>query len=220
MLSVRRLTMRLPRELDPVEIRVLGCLLEKELTTPDAYPLTLKALVAACNQKSSRSPVMQLSEADVRAVLDRLHQEVLVWPVSGARSERWRHALKRQWALDGPTHAVMCLLLLRGPQTVGALRNRAERLHSFADNNEVESTLDALRQGDEPLTVLLGRRSGQNEARWMHLAGGTPDEATLASVDPEPRQSSLAQRVTDLEERLARLEATLASSEGEEGNRG
>ncbi len=203
--------MRLPRELDPVEIRVLGCLLEKEQTTPDAYPLTLKALVAACNQKSSRSPLMQLSEADVRAALDRLHQEVLVWPVSGARAERWRHALRRQWALDGPTHAVMCLLLLRGPQTTGAIRNRAERMHHFADNHEVETTLDGLRQGDEPRTVLLDRRSGQNEARWMHLVGGTPDEASLASMDEETRGPSLAQRVTDLEDRLARLEATVAS---------
>ncbi len=213
MLSIWRLVMRLPRELDPVEIRVLGCLLEKELTTPDAYPLTLKSLVAACNQKSSRSPLMQLSEADVRAALDRLHQEVLVWPVSGARAERWRHALRRQWALDGPTHAVMCLLLLRGPQTTGALRNRTERMHNFADSVEVETTLDSLRQGDEPLTVLLGRRPGQNEARWMHLVGGTPDEATLALVDPEPRQSSLAQRVTDLENRMTKLEQTLASLE-------
>jgi len=203
--------MRLPRELDPVEIRVLGCLLEKEQTTPDAYPLTLKALVTACNQKSSRSPVMQLSEADARGALDRLHHEVLVWPVSGTRSERWRHALKRQWALDGPTHAVMCLLLLRGPQTVGSIRNRAERLHPFVDNHEVETTLDALRQGDEPLTVLLDRRPGQNEARWMHLVGGLPDEATLASMEEETQAPSLAQRVTDLEDRLARLEATVAS---------
>jgi len=213
MLSVWRLKMRLPRELDPVEIRVLGCLLEKEQTTPDAYPLTLKALVAACNQKSSRSPVMQLSEADVRAALDRLHQDVLVWPVSGARSERWRHALKRQWALDGPTHAVMCLLLLRGPQTAGAIRNRTERFYTFSDNHEVENTLDVLRQGDEPLTVLLGRRPGQNEARWMHLVGGTPDEEALASIDSESRGSSMAQRVTDLEDRLTRLEATVTSLE-------
>ena len=205
--------MRLPRELDPVEIRVLGCLLEKEKTTPDAYPLTLKSLVSACNQKSSRLPVMQLSDADIRAALDRLHQEVLVWPVTGARVERWRHALKRQWALDDPTHAVMTLLLLRGPQTTGAIRNRAERLHQFADNHEIETTLDILSQGDEPLTVLLERRPGHNEARWMHLVGGTPDEESLASIDEETRGPSLAQRVTDLEERLARLEATVASLE-------
>lgn len=207
--------MRLPRELDPVEIRVLGCLLEKEQTTPDAYPLSLNALVTACNQKSSRSPVMNLSEADVRGALDRLHQEVLVWPVSGTRTEKWRHALKRQWELDEPAHAVMCLLLLRGPQTPGAIRNRAERMYTFADNSEVESTLDTLRQGDEPLTVMMNRGPGQNEARWMHLVGGTPDEAALACHEPEPRQSSLAQRVTDLECRLAELEATIASLTGD-----
>ena len=203
--------MRLPRELDPAEIRVLGCLLEKEKTTPDGYPLTLKSLVAACNQKSSRSPVMQLSEADVRGTLDRLHQEVLIWPVSGARVERWRHALNRQWELDGPAHAVMALLLLRGPQTVGALKTRSERMFSFSDNGEVEATLDSLRQGEEPLTVLLERRPGQNEARWMHLVGGTPDEASLASIEEETRGPSLAQRVADLEERMAQLEAVLAS---------
>ncbi len=203
--------MRLPRELDPTEIRVLGCLLEKEKTTPDGYPLTLKSLVAACNQKSSRSPVMQLSEADVRGTLDRLHQEVLIWPVTGARVERWRHALNRQWELDGPAHAVMALLLLRGPQTVGTLRIRSERMFSFADNGEVEATLDALRQGEEPLTVLLERRPGQNEARWMHLVGGTPDEASLASIEEETRGPSLAQRVADLEERMALLETALAS---------
>lgn len=203
--------MRLPRELDPVEIRVLGCLLEKEQTTPEAYPLTLKALTTACNQKSSRSPVMNLSEADVRAALDRLHQEVLIWPVSGARSERWRHALTRQWTLDGPKHAVMTLLLLRGPLTVGAIRNRSERIYSFSDNREVEITLDALRQGEEPLTILLQRRPGQNEARWMHLVGGMPDEEALASIEKESGGPSLAQRVTDLEERLARLEETLAA---------
>ena len=203
--------MRLPRQLDPVEIRVLGCLLEKELTTPEAYPLTLKALTTACNQKSSRNPVMNLSESDVRGALDRLHQEVLVWPVAGARSDRWRHALNRQWSLDGPTHAVMALLLLRGPLTTGAIRNRAERMHIFADNHEVEATLEALRQGDEPLTLLLDRRPGQNEARWMHLVGGTPDEETLDSIEKESRGPSLAERVTELEDRLTRLEETLAS---------
>lgn len=201
--------MRLPRELDPVEIRVLGCLLEKEQTTPEAYPLTLKALVTACNQKSSRTPVMNLSEADVRGALDRLHQEVLVWPVSGARSERWRHALRRQWKLEDPTHAVMTLLLLRGPLTVGAIRNRADRIHSFSDNREVENALSTLSQGDEPLTMLLERRPGQNEARWMHLVAGMPDEEELASIEKEGGGTSLSQRVTDLEDRLARLEETL-----------
>lgn len=203
--------MRLPRELDPVEIRVLGCLLEKEQTTPEAYPLTLKALVTACNQKSSRTPVMNLSEADVRAALDRLHQEVLVWPVAGARSERWRHALRRQWGLEDSTQAVMTLLLLRGPLTTGAIRNRAERMHSFSDNREVEKALDALRQGEEPMTILLDRRPGQNEARWMHLVGGMPDETELASIEKVSGGPSLSQRVTDLEDRIARLEESLAS---------
>ena len=204
--------MRLPRELDPVEIRVLGCLLEKEKTTPDAYPLSLNSLVAGCNQKSSRTPVMQLSDADVRATLDRLHQEVLVWPVDGSRVERWRHAIDRQWRLDDSAQAVMALLMLRGPLTPGAIRNRSERLYSFADNSEVEATLHTLQQGEEPLTVLLERRPGQNEARWMHLVGSMPNEEALAEVDPEPRQSSLGQRVNDLESRVAKLEALLSEA--------
>lgn len=205
--------MRLPRVLDPVEIRVLGCLLEKERTTPDAYPLTLKSLVSACNQKSSRFPVMDLSESDIQGTLDRLHEEVLVWPVSGARVGRWRHALERQWDLDEPTQAVIAVLMLRGPQTVGEIRSRCERMHRFSSAREVESVLEDLSRGDEPLTVLLPRRPGQNEARWMHLIGGPPDEEMIVAPEREPRRSSLEQRVADLEERVAALEAQVSRTE-------
>ncbi len=119
--------MALPRILDSAEIRVLGCLFEKERTTPDAYPLTVNSLVAACNQKSNRNPVRCLSQADVLATLDRLHGDVLVWPVEGARVQRWRHSLERRLALEPPAMAIMTLLFLRGPQTVNELRSRAER---------------------------------------------------------------------------------------------
>jgi uncharacterized protein YceH (UPF0502 family) len=203
--------MRLPRELDAVEIRVLGCLLEKEQTTPDAYPLSMNALVGACNQKSNRDPVMGLSEADVEGALDRLHGEVMVWPVDGARIRKWRHSLDRMWNLAPETRAVMTVLLLRGAQTAGEIRSRTERMHGFASTSEVEHALAGLATGDEPLTVHLARQPGQKEARWTHLVGGRP-EAPTTVFEPAPPSSggvSLSQRVDDLEARVERLERLL-----------
>lgn len=204
--------MRLPRELNAVEIRVLGCLLEKEQTTPDAYPLSVNALVGACNQKSNRDPVMALSEADVAATLDRLHAEVMVWPVDGARTRKWRHSLDRMWDLTPETRAVMAVLLLRGAQTAGEIRSRTERMQRFASTSEVEHVLTGLATGDEPLTVHLARQPGQKEARWNHLVGGQ-GEIPAAVSEPPPSQAGgvgLAQRVDDLEARVERLERLLA----------
>ena len=208
--------MRLPRELDAVEIRVLGCLLEKEQTTPDAYPLSVNALVGACNQKSNREPVMGLSEADVDGALDRLHGEVMVWPVDGARTRKWRHSLDRMWHLDPATRAVMAVLLVRGAQTAGEIRSRTERMHPFASTAEVEDALARLAAGDEPLTVHLALQPGQKEARWTHLVGGAPNVQT-AVFEPSPVEASgggLSQRVTELEARVARLEQVLADLDG------
>jgi len=208
--------MRLPRELDAVEIRVLGCLLEKEQTTPDAYPLSLNALVGACNQKSNRDPVMALSESDVAATLDRLHAEVMVWPVEGARTQKWRHSLDRKWDLTPETRAVMTVLLLRGVQTAGEIRARTERMHPFANTSEVERVLVNLATGDEPMTVHLERQPGQKEARWTHLVGGQPDVPT-AVFEPSPAEPagiSLSQRVSDLENRVRNLEELLADLNG------
>jgi len=204
--------MRLPRQLDPVEIRVLGCLLEKERTTPDAYPLTLNALTAACNQKSNRDPVMQLTATDVDGVLARLRAEVLVWPEEGSRAQKWTHNLDRKWGLPPDAMAVMTALMLRGPQTTGELRSRTERMHPFASTAEVEHVLVGLAGGDEPLAVHLTRRPGQKEARWTHLVGGEPDEATSAfvpSAEPPPA-SGLSERIAELEDRVARLEKAIS----------
>jgi uncharacterized protein len=203
--------MRLPRELDPIEIRVLGCLLEKERTTPDGYPLSLNALKSACNQKSNRDPVMELTEPEVESVLARLRSEVLVWPEEGARTLKWTHNLDRKWELSPAAMAVMTVLMLRGPQTPGELRARTERMHPFASSAEVESVLVGLTEGDEPLVVHLARQPGQKEARWTHLVGGEPDVETAvfvpsAAVAP---QTGLAERVAGLEERIARLEEAL-----------
>lgn len=203
--------MRLSRELDAVEIRVLGCLLEKEQTTPDAYPLSINALQAACNQKSNRDPVMQLSEHDVENTLDRLHAEVMVWPVEGARVRKWRHSIDNKWQLRPESKAVMTVLLLRGPQTAGEIRTRTERMRLFRTPGEVETVLAELAGGEEPLTVHLERQPGQKEARWTHLVGGEPEEA-VAVFDPAKARAAapdLAQRVADLEDRIACLEEAL-----------
>jgi len=206
--------MRLPRELDPIEIRVLGCLLEKERTTPDGYPLSLNALTAACNQKSNRDPVMQLTGSEVESVLARLRSEVLVWPEEGARTQKWTHNLDRKWALSPAAMALMTVLMLRGAQTPGELRARTERMHPFGSSAEVENALVGLTEGDEPLVVHLARQPGQKEARWTHLVGGEPDAATavfVPSASPPPA-AGLSERVAELEERVARLEEALAET--------
>jgi uncharacterized protein YceH (UPF0502 family) len=203
--------MRLPRELDAVEIRVLGCLLEKERTTPDAYPLTLNSLTAACNQKSNRDPVMELTAPEVNEVLGRLRAEVLVWPEEGPRATKWTHNLDRKWGLDPTAMAVMTVLMLRGAQTTGEIRSRTERMHPFASIREVEDVLAGLGEGDEPLVVHLARQPGQKEARWTHLVGGEPDVPTAVFVSSaSPPVSGLAERVAELEARVARLEERLA----------
>ena len=132
----------------------------------------------------------------------------MVWPVQGARSDRWRHSLDRRWELEDASKAIITLLLLRGPQTPGELRGRSERLHPFRSTHEVEAALLELSQGDEPLVVCLRRRPGQKEARWAHLAGGAPSDEVLPDSASESASGlSLSARVTDLEARIARLEA-------------
>jgi len=205
--------MRLPRELDPIEIRVLGCLLEKEHTTPDGYPLSVNALTNACNQKTNRDPVMHLTGSEVEAVLARLRSEVLVWPEEGARTRKWTHNLDRKFGIPPAAMAVMMVLMLRGPQTTGELRSRTERLHPFASTTEVEGTLVALTEGDEPLVVHLARQPGQKEARWTHLVGGELEVATAVFVpSTAPPVTGLAERVSELEERLALVEEALSEA--------
>lgn len=212
----REENMRLPRTLDPVEIRVLGALLEKEQTTPDQYPLTINALVAACSQRSNRDPVMDLTAADVANALDRLHGEVMVWPSSSARTERWRHSVDRRWELDPAAKAVITVLLLRGPQTPGELRSRTDRMHPFPSTVGVEEALLGLAAGEDPLVVQLERRPGQKEARWGHLVGGPPEESAPSPAAPEAvaARAGLADRVADLEARVDRLERRLRELTG------
>jgi len=197
---------------------VLGCLLEKQQTTPEYYPLTLNALVAACNQRSNREPVMALAEGDVREALGRLRADVLVWPVEGARAERWEHNLDRSWELEPAGKALIAVLLLRGPQTPGELRVRCERMHPFADLAEIEAALHRLAAGAEPLVAELPRELGQKERRWTHLASGAPVGPAQRPAEPPRAVSGLADRVAALEERVAelaeRLGALLARLDG------
>ena len=192
--------------LTPVEARVLGALLEKERTVPATYPLTLNALVAACNQASSRDPVMALSDSEVEAAFDRLRSEKLVrkvLPTTGSRVTKYRQVAQDVLTVDDPQRAVLTVLLLRGPQTPQELKTRTERIHPFADAAEVEATLEDMATWGEPLVRLLPRRPGQRDARWAHLLSGepadvedspptrtgrssTPAAATPAPPEPDP----------------------------------
>jgi uncharacterized protein len=187
------------RELDAVEVRILGSLVEKQMATPEYYPLTLNALAAACNQKSNREPVMELSEDEVQRGLDRLQDEKLVWKVMGGRAVRWEHNLDSNLQLDRGGKAALALLFLRGPQTAGELRGRSDRLYAFESIAEVEDTLRRL----DPLVVELSRRPGQKESRWAHTLSGAPP-LTAAPAAEEGRRST-DERLTDLESQVATL---------------
>lgn len=204
---------RIPRPLDATEIRVLGVLLEKEQTTPEVCPLTVNAVVAGCNQKTNREPVMDLTEGQVVEALERLRQEVLVWRSEGARSEKWQQSVVRRWGLDRAGKALMTLLLLRGPQTPGELRTRSERLHPFTTLQEVEEALQRMATIDEPLVAEQPRRPGQKEIRWIHLVGEIlePEAVTAPpEVVGKPAGPALSERVARLEETVQRLEAEIA----------
>lgn len=207
------------RKLDAAEIRVLGVLLEKEQTTPDAVPMTLNAVLAGCNQKTNRDPVMELSEGEVDAALERLRQEVLVWRSESARSERWQQSVVRRWGLDRAGKALMTLLLLRGPQTPGELRTRTERMHPFGSLEEVEEALRRMAAMDEPLVAEMARRPGQKETRWTHLVGDIPvreepepeSEVVVRAGPSSPTRSEIAERLERLEETVRRMEQELES---------
>jgi uncharacterized protein YceH (UPF0502 family) len=207
-------------ELTAPQSRVLGCLMEKQAVTPEVYPLTLKALTTACNQTSSRHPVVdydsQLVETTTLALKGKGLLRV-VHPAHGERATRYRHVADEALGLDAPTQALLAVLLLRGPQTVAELRTRTERQHAFASLDEVESTLARMATGERPLAVQLERQPGQKEPRWMQLleADAAGRAAAAASM---PAGSSTARaavrvdvdRVAELERRVEALEGTVA----------
>ncbi len=188
--------------LHPVEVRVLGALLEKDITTPEYYPLTVNALQNACNQKSSRDPVVNYSEDIVLQALESLKDRRLAVRVSGTghRVEKYGHRLSEMLNLGRREQALLCVLMLRGPQTVGELRGRTERMHDFNDLEEVERCLEALAaRSPDPLTARVPR------GRWVHLLGGPPD----LTAEPEPVVFQAPDRAA-LEERVATLESEMA----------
>lgn len=202
--------------LDRVEIRVLGSLVEKEITTPDYYPLSLNALVNACNQKSNRDPAMELDESAVRAALRALDDKALARSaVAGdSRVAKYEHQLQEAFNFTRPEIAILCELMLRGPQTPGELRGRASRLHPFEDLSVVHSTLQRLMHRDPPLVKLLARQPGTKEARYAQLLSGddveeiSPDARNEAP--PEPIQAGSAERIAQLEEQIAGLKTDIA----------
>jgi uncharacterized protein YceH (UPF0502 family) len=199
------------RPLDPIEIRILGSLLEKQLTTPEYYPLTVSALVAACNQKSNRDPVLDLTGGEVESALRRLQDEKLVWRVLGGRSVRFDHNLPSMWHIDPADRALLTLLFLRGPQTPGELRSRSDRLYAFEGIEDVEAHLKKRSTGDEPLLEEMSRRPGQKETRWRQKLGGpappeTEERTARVSDEPEAGGSEpLSVRVRRLEEQVESL---------------
>jgi len=173
-------------KLDEIEVRVLGALLEKDITTPDYYPLSLNALVNACNQKSNRDPVMALDESAVKDALDRLNEKNLAGQATSADSRvpKYAHRLQEVFNFDRREMAVLCVLLLRGPQTPGELRGRTERMYKFDDLSVVESALHRLMEREPPLVMKLPRQPGTKESRYAHLLGG---EMEARSKPAEPR---------------------------------
>jgi uncharacterized protein YceH (UPF0502 family) len=195
--------------LEPEELRVLGCLVEKEATVPDTYPMTLNGLRTACNQSTSRDPVVRYDDSTLLRALESLKDRGLVRFVHaahGARTTKYRHVVDERLGLGRDALAVLSLLWLRGPQTAGELRTRAERQHAFESAAEVEAVLAALSSGDEPRVVCLGRLPGQRDDRWAHVMGRDEPALTVAAAPvPEPDQG-LLDRIAALEAKVAELE--------------
>lgn len=201
------------RLLDEIEVRVLGCLVEKDLATPEYYPLTLNSLTNACNQKSNREPAMLLENTDVVRALDSLRQKQMAHQsAEGVRAAKYCHNLEGVLRLDPEELAILAELLLRGPQTVGELRNRAERMCPVGDLQAVEELLQNLMERDEPLLMRLPRQPGRKEQRFAHLLSGTPDIDETSSMPAEPARLQVAaenDRIAKLENDVATLRAEL-----------
>ncbi len=200
--------------LNPVEARILGCLMEKKALTPDVYPLSLNALQMAANQKTSREPVMALDLADINRTIRSLEEKDLLRRVSGSRVERFAHAADRRFTLTVPQCALLALLLLRGPQTVNELLTRSERMADFRNADHLREELDMMSGRRPPLVKEIGRAPGQREDRFAHLLSGDVDVseivATSAARPAAPSQlAELEERVRTLEEEVAALKARL-----------
>jgi len=190
--------------LHPVEVRVLGALMEKEITTPEYYPMSLNALVNACNQKSNRDPAVQYDDDTVEQAIQMLRDKGLLLSVSGAgsRVQKYGHRLAERLNLGRRESAILCELMLRGPQTLGELRSRADRMHHFDDLSEVESVIER----NPELMTKLPRRPGEKEARYAHLLSGAPSVAETAGEEPPPPR---ADRLGALEAEVGQLRSEI-----------
>lgn len=202
-------------QLNENEARILGSLVEKQLTTPEYYPLTLNALVNACNQKNNREPVMSLSESAVSTSVEHLRDRNLIYVFYGSTSRvpKYKHMLPSVYELEPSETAVMAVLLLRGPQTLGELRTRTERMHEFQGLGEVQETLDGLSRRENPLVVKLPVLPGQKEARFAHTLSGEIDIEALAAAHPTRTAvaGASADRIAKLEEEVAGLREEVES---------
>ena len=209
--------------LTPIEARVLGALIEKEITTPEYYPLSLNALANACNQKSNRDPAMQLEESEIRKALNHLEYQSLVRSVSStdSRVTKFEHRLQDVFNFYRPEIAILCELLLRGPQTPGALRTHASRMHAFEDLESVHSALSRLEKRAPPVVTVLPRQPGTKESRYAHLLGDTPPVVpahaiTARDTDTVPppsneRVEALVAEIADLRSQIADLQTQFAA---------
>jgi uncharacterized protein len=205
--------------LTPVQSRIVGCLIEKEMATPDNYPLTMNALLAACNQTSNRNPVTRFDEATVSNALENLRAANVVRIVYSRsnRADNFRHVLDEVLALEPQHLAVLSVLMLRGPQTGSELRTRTERLHPFANQEEVDEALRELAGREEPLVARLERQPGQKESRWAHMVGGDlslalagpDDDGQDRRHDDDSRPAARTDRLGALEDTVAELRADL-----------
>jgi len=198
----------------PSEVRVLGCLMEKAVTTPESYPLTLNALVNACNQKTSRDPITQYDEDEVMDALDALRDKHLALrvDVAGSRVPKFRHIADKTWELEPAERALLTVMLLRGPQTVGQLRQRTERLYAFPDLSSVERRLDAMMEREEPpqqLVMTLDKHIGGKETRYVHRLMPSETYEQAATESAPPVRSVLSEKVEQLEARIDELENRL-----------
>ena len=199
--------------LTATEARVLGCLIEKDITTPDNYPLSLNSLINACNQKSNRDPVMSLDESAVLSALDGLHAKNLAGTASGADSRvtKYEHRAYDTLKLGRREIAIICELLIRGPQTPGELRGRAERMYKFEDLSDVTTTLHRLAEWDPPLVVMLPRQAGMKESRYAHLMSGPVEAAVPFEAHQANRSSDPRDRIGELEKQLAEMRSEIDS---------
>ena len=205
-------------ELSEIQVRVLGCLIEKKETTPDQYPLTLNAVRSACNQKTARFPVTAYTEGEIGHTLRELESLGLVREAWGARAAKYEHMAAKVLGVHSPGLALLCPLMLRGPQTVGELKTNSHRLHEFDDLDDLRYALKRLSEHEPPLVMTFPRQPGQKEERFAHLLCGEPEIPVASSAYSPPRRNEVLIRIEALEAKLETLQEKIARLEDSQEN--